>query len=113
MPKLNRASYLVLCLFLCFVPALFVFISSAFSGIGLNLSIIPEEYYPFISYLSLFLTTVLTYPAGVIGSIVSFITLFFGILTPTEAFLLTTPLYIAAGYIQWYVVIPKYFKEKS
>jgi hypothetical protein len=113
MLKLNRKTYLALCIFLCFLPALFVFISSAFSGIGLNLSILPEEYYPFISNLSLFLMTVLTYPAGAIGSIVTFITLFFGILTPTEAFLLTTPLYIAAGYIQWYVVIPKYFKEKN
>jgi hypothetical protein len=112
MPKLNRATYLALCIFFCFIPALFVFISSASSGIGINLSILPEEYYPFISNLSLFLMTVLTYPAGAVGSIVTFITLFFGILTPTEAFLLTTPLYIAAGYIQWYVVMPKYFKEK-
>jgi hypothetical protein len=118
--RLNRITYLSLCIFLCFLPALIIFIgstlpslASAFPELGINLSILPAEYYPFISMLNQMLMLVLTYPAGVVGTIVLFVTTFFGILTPDEAFLLTTPLYVAAGYIQWYVVIPKYFKENN
>jgi hypothetical protein len=118
--KLNRATYLALCIFLCFLPALAIFIVSTLSSFasdfpefGLNFSMIPKEYLPLVNMLNQFLMTVLTYPAGAIGAIVSLITIYFGILTPEEAFLLTTPLYIAAGYIQWYVVMPKYFKEKN
>jgi hypothetical protein len=110
--KLNRATYLALCIFVCFLPVLIAYVDTAYPELGLNISIFLGDYYSLVSLLGQLLMTVLTYPAGVIGTIVSYITIFFGILTPTEAFLLTTPLYIAAGYIQWYVVMPKYFKDK-
>ena len=51
--------------------------------------------------------SILTYPAGVIGTAFSYATVYFGLLTPTEAVLFAAPLYIGAGYLQWYVLIPK------
>ena len=60
--------------------------------------------------LATFMASLFTYPSGVIGSIVSYGTVHFGLLTPTESVLLATPVYIGAGYYQWYVLIPNYFR---
>jgi hypothetical protein len=113
MPKLNRKSYLVICILFSLLPAIVVFMESVLPDLGLNFSIFPKEYSHLVGTLNTFLSMVLTYPAGAVGTIVSLITIYFGILTSEEAFLLTTPLYIAAGYFQWYVMIPKYFQEKN
>jgi hypothetical protein len=53
--------------------------------------------------------SVLTYPAGIVGTIAFFALIFVGLATPTEAVLCAAPLYIGAGYFQWYVLIPKHF----
>ena len=50
--------------------------------------------------------SILTYPAGIIGTMLSYAAVYFGLLTPTEAVLLAAPFYIGAGYLQWYVLIP-------
>ena len=51
-----------------------------------------------------------TYPAGVVGTVVSFASVYYGWVTPTESVLLATPVYLGAGYYQWYVLIPNYFR---
>ena len=52
---------------------------------------------------------VLTYPAGILGVIVSLATIYLGLLTPAEALLLAGAISLTLGYLQWYVVIPRIF----
>jgi hypothetical protein len=59
--------------------------------------------------LSLQIVALLTYPAGVAGIFAAFPLLYFGIVTPTEALLILGPISLAAGYLQWFVVIPRLF----
>jgi hypothetical protein len=51
----------------------------------------------------------LTYPAGVAGTLAALPALFFGIVTPIESLLISGPVSLAAGYLQWFVVIPRLF----
>jgi len=60
--------------------------------------------------LATFMASLFTYPMGVVGTIVSWGAVQFGALTPAVSVLLATPFYVAAGYYQWYVLIPGYFR---
>ena len=63
--------------------------------------------------LGTFMASLFTYPSGVIGTFVSGCAVYFGWLTPAESVLAATPLYIGAGYFQWYVLIPRYFRPDA
>jgi hypothetical protein len=96
---LHRRTYVILCLLACVMPlALISFdllpVSDALSAAVGNLAV-----------------SVLTYPAGVVGTIAFYALVLLGLATPTEAVLCATPLYIGAGYFQWYVLIPKHFRS--
>lgn len=56
-----------------------------------------------------FAASLLTYPAGAVATVLSYIPVHFGVLTPTEAVLFAAPFHIAAGHLQWYVLVPKHF----
>ena len=51
----------------------------------------------------------LTYPAGAVGILPTLIGIVFGIVTPIEALLISGPISLAAGYLQWFAVVPRLF----
>ena len=53
----------------------------------------------------------LTFPAGLVGLFVATPLIFSGIATPSEAFAIASPVYAVAGYLQWYVVLPRIFRR--
>jgi len=55
------------------------------------------------------LIAVLTYPAGIVGTLFGIALTYPGIATPAEALLVGAPLYAVAGMVQWYVVLPRMF----
>src|SRR5262249_29255132 len=64
---------------------------------------------PLLAFLTIQVVALLTYPAGVAGLLVAFPLFYFGIVTPTETLLILGLISLAAGYLQWFVVIPKLF----
>lgn len=55
----------------------------------------------------------LTYPAGVFGILVAMPLIYYGVATPSEAYLLASPLLALGGYLQWYVSIPWALHRRS
>lgn len=109
MPKLNlsRLTYIVLCVLACATPIALDFAQFVF-GVPSTSHSSSEDI--MFAALGSFMASVFTYPAGVVGTVVSCAAAYFGLLTPTEAVLFATPFYVGAGYFQWYVLIPRYFR---
>jgi hypothetical protein len=57
------------------------------------------------------LIAVLTYPAGIVGTLCCFVLIYHGLATQAEVLALFAPVYAMAGVIQWYVVFPKIFSR--
>ena len=106
--NLSRRMYIVLCTLACVTPMTLVF---AQFSLGVLIPVAPHDDMMF-ALVGEFMASVLTYPAGVVGTVVSWITVYFGLLTPTESVLFAAPIYLGAGYFQWYVLIPKYFRVR-
>jgi len=53
---------------------------------------------------------VLTYPLGVVGSLLSAGLILSGMLTPLEALLLATPVFAILGQLQWFWLLPKIYR---
>jgi hypothetical protein len=104
--NLSRRIYVLLVTLACATPIALVFISLAL-GVPTSTSSSDDILYAAVGGL---VASVFTYPTGVIGTIVSYATVYAGLLTPTEAPLFAAPFYIGAGYFQWYVLIPRHFR---
>ena len=102
--SLRRRTYLALCLLACTTPLALVFIPLAFD--------LSPPHDTLLAGAGNLAAGVLTYPAGFLGSIAFFVPVFLGLLTPTEAVLFAAPFYIAAGYWQWYVLVPGHFRVR-
>ncbi len=63
--------------------------------------------------LLVLLLPVLTFPLGVLGALCTMPLIYYGITTPSEAQLITAPVYAAAGWLQWYIVLPKLFGKRD
>ncbi|MCG2584170.1 hypothetical protein [Massilia sp. TS11] len=50
---------------------------------------------------------VLTFPLGIIGALVVWPLIYFGIATPAEAQFVATPFFVAAGVLQWFYLLPR------
>jgi hypothetical protein len=68
--------------------------------------VIPEDA---LAALSMQALALLTYPAGMAGLVVALPAIYFGLVTPLESLLISGPVAVAAGYLQWFVVIPRLF----
>jgi hypothetical protein len=104
--NLRRRTYIVLCVLACVTPVALVFVQFA-SDVSPSAASGDDILF---AALGNFAASVLTYPAGVVGTIAFCVLIYVGLLTPTEAVLFAAPLYIGAGYFQWYVLIPKHFR---
>jgi hypothetical protein len=103
---LRPRTYLVYCAWACVGPIALVLFRIAF---GAPASIPAQEDMTF-ALLGTLMAGLFTYPTGVVGTMVSAALVYWGLVTPTESVLLATPFYIGAGYLQWYVLIPRYFR---
>jgi len=103
---LRVRTYVLFCAWACIGPIALVLFQLAFGRPG---SVAANDDMMF-ALLGTFMASLFTYPSGVIGTIVSFGAVHFGLLTPAQAVLLATPVYLGAGYYQWYVLIPNYFR---
>lgn len=56
------------------------------------------------------LLAVLTFPLGFIASAIAFVVLHAGIATPAEATVVATPVFAVLGYIQWYRLLPAFYR---
>jgi len=101
--NLHRRTYVILCLLACVTPLSLILVRFP-SGM------LDEFLLAAAGNLAL---SVLTYPAGIVGTIAFFALIFVGLATPTEAVLCAALLYIGAGYFQWYALIPKHFRHSS
>jgi hypothetical protein len=75
---------------------------------------IAQEYSSVVlQLLQAILLPVLTFPLGVLGALCTLPLIFYGITTPAEAHMIAAPVYVLAGWAQWYVVLPKLFGQRS
>jgi hypothetical protein len=72
--------------------------------------VIPEGV---LAALSIQALALLTYPAGMAGLLVALPAIFFGLVTPIESLVISGPVAVAAGYLQWFVVIPRLFGRNT
>ncbi len=100
--NLRLRTYIVLCALACVTPFALDFVLFA-SGSWPSGDVL-------FAALGNLAASILTYPAGVVGTIAFYALVYVGLQTPTEAVLSAAPLYIGAGYFQWYVRIPKHFR---
>lgn len=56
---------------------------------------------------------VLTFPAGFVPVLLWWLLVWSGIATPSEGVAAVMPVFIAAGYLQWFVWIPKFVRRGS
>jgi hypothetical protein len=103
---LRLRTYLFFCAWACVSPVALVLVRLA-SGATAPGSSRDDMIF---ALLGTFMASLFTYPSGVVGTIVSCAAVWFGWVTPAESVLLATPVYVAAGYLQWYVLIPGYFR---
>lgn len=57
------------------------------------------------------LLSVLSYPLGVFASLILFVLIYMGLATPTEAIFITMPVFALLGYLQWYRIIPAFYRK--
>ena len=55
------------------------------------------------------LMSVMTYPSGFVASLIGGGLVFSGIVTPIEAIVMTTPIFAALGYLQWFWLFPRLY----
>lgn len=55
----------------------------------------------------------LTHPAGLIAQGLSLPLVYMGIASQEEALALCAPIYAFAGYLQWYVLLPRFLRRKN
>src|SRR5262249_2969524 len=99
---MNRILYLALCALVCVAPIVVVAV-----GMGWPLDDATA------AGIALLLIPILTYPAGVVGTVFLLIVSLTGLTTLTEATALATPIFAGAGYLQWYVILPKVYGRKD
>lgn len=105
--RIPARAYLAICLLVCAAPLLGV-LSSFFTPAAAQVPYAQELLWAGAGNL---LASLLTYPAGAIGSAVSALAVFSGWLTPAEALLVSAPVYALAGHWQWYVWLPRRFRR--
>jgi len=98
---MKRMLYLVLCVLVCVTPLALVVL---FLGMRW-----PLDDDTLFAAIALLLISVLTYPAGVIGTVFCLGMIWSGLVTPTETIALSAPIFAGAGYLQWYVILPKVY----
>lgn len=103
--RINRWVYFALGTVASSGPIAVVFAQLFYPGTGIELD---DAILSTFGFQSL---AVLTYPAGVLGILISLPPIYSGYVTPTEALLIAGPIAIAAGYLQWFVVIPRIWAE--
>ncbi len=59
------------------------------------------------------LLSMLTYPAGIIGTLCGMPLIFMGLVTPAEALAISAPVYAISGTLQWYVILPRVFARRE
>jgi len=105
-PVVRARTYIIYCAWACVSPVALALLRIAF---GAPASVPAQDDLMF-ALLGTFMAGLFTYPSGVVGTIVSCAAVYGIHLKPTESVLLAAPLYVAAGYFQWYVLIPRYFR---
>ena len=106
---MSRSLYLIVCVITCSSPITFLILAFA---LGYTPALSSEEDLIF-AMLGTFSISLLTYPAGAIGTLFAYyITIYHGLLLPSETVIVAAPLYIGAGYWQWYVLLPKYYARQ-
>jgi len=99
---MNRILYLALCALVCVAPIVVV-------AIGMGWPVTDGM----AAGIALLLIPILTYPAGVVGTVFFLIVSLTGITTLTEGMALAAPIFAGAGYLQWYVILPKVYSRKD
>ncbi len=102
---MNRWVYAALCAFVCVMPSLWI-VGSLVLGTDTG-----YEDDMLFTGMSMLIAALLTYPAGAIGTIASWLMTASGLVTPAESVLVAAPVYVGAGYCQWYVLVPRYFRR--
>jgi hypothetical protein len=103
---LRPRTYIFYCTWACLSPVALVVIRIV---LGAPASA-PAQDDAMFAILGTLMAGLFTYPTGVVATIASWAAVYFGLVTPTESVALATPLYVGAGYFQWYVLVPRYFR---
>lgn len=101
---LKKRTYFALCFLSLLIPIVFVFVETLlFHGDPYSNHTIK------LMWVTLLGFALLTYPLGMIPTLISlFITAYLVWLPPWGSVIFLCPLYFFAGYIQWYVLTPRY-----
>lgn len=94
--KINRWIYSVVVVLVAIGDGLVLDMKLSLASIGLGLAL-----------------QALTFPMGLIGALCALPLIYTGIATMTEALFLAAPVYAIAGVLQWYVVFPRLFSQRS
>lgn len=103
--RVRIALYVGLCLVASLVP---LFLESARAPDGDNG--VAEMMGAFGGLLAL---AVLTFPAGIVPVLLWWLLVWNGIATPSEGVAGVMPVFIAVGYLQWFVLVPKLARRGS
>src|SRR5262245_2724357 len=89
---LHRWAYVILCVLACVTPLALILIQHP-SDVSSSAAVANDTLLAAVGNLA---ASVLTYPAGVVGSIASYALIYVGVATPTETVLCASPLYLGA-----------------
>jgi len=101
---MNRILYLALCALVCVAPIVLVLLAVGM-GWPVNEGV--------AAGIALLLIPILTYPAGVVGTVFFLIVTLTGLTTLTEGMALAAPIFAGTGYLQWYVILPGVYGRKD
>jgi len=104
---MNRWVYFALGALVCAAPITIVFVQGIFPALH------AELHDTILAAFGFHALAMLTYPAGVLGTLVWLLIIYSGFATPTEALLVAGPVSLVAGYLQWFVVVPRIFSRNK
>ena len=81
-------------------------------GTVLSVAAMPMSENPWYFLAATLLVWVLTHPLGILAYAVFLPPYLTGIATIEEAFLLSLPVAMGMGYLQWYVLLPRFIRRK-
>lgn len=105
--RIGRKTYLALCLLACLAPLPILFGLFAWHWPDGAETYTSDAVAAFWGTLAM---AVLTYPLGALATLLFVVPPYFGWLTPTESLMAVAPLYALCGYLQWYVLVPRWFR---
>lgn len=102
--RINRWTYIAVVIFVAIGLGLMLEFNSSYTK-----QVDPRDIHHYGLLVLLLLLPLLTFPLGIIGVLFTFPFISSGIFDMSEAFIVASPVFAAAGWFQWYFLFPRLF----